>query len=105
MSFKVGNWESIPFWEDVWVGDSSFDVLVSNVYILVCPHNVGIVSMASSSSALTYWNFNFFRNHNEHEIVQLAHLLVLLDNIFFSSSVNDKRVCSQVFHLNLSLIK
>ncbi|GMP92437.1 hypothetical protein CsSME_00042662 [Camellia sinensis var. sinensis] len=78
-SLRVGNGVNIRFWEDVWLGDISFDRSFPLLYWLVRSSNVSIASVACSSMAPISWNFDFIRDLNDREAWEMASLLVVLE--------------------------
>ncbi|GMP81319.1 hypothetical protein CsSME_00036071 [Camellia sinensis var. sinensis] len=63
-----------------------FSYGISCLIELVRSRNVSIVSVACSSMAAIFWNFDFLRTLNDSEATELASLLVLLDGVFLSYS-------------------
>ncbi|XP_028093546.1 uncharacterized protein LOC114293627 [Camellia sinensis] len=67
LSVRVGSGELVRFWEDVWMGQSSFAVDFPHLYKVARSHNSSIASMACSLLAPISWNFDFSRNLNDME--------------------------------------
>jgi len=91
---RVGNGELAKFWEDVWVGTSSFAVSFPYLYRISQSHNCSITSMACLSLAPISWNFNFPRNLNDREVGELIGLLSRLEHVSLVLSLEDKWVCA-----------
>ena len=90
-SMKVGDGASIRFWEDVWVGDTSFDKALPLLYRLVQAQKVTIESVACSHVAPISRNINFLRNLSDRESLELTSLLTLVGG-FSLAAHPDKRV-------------
>ena len=90
----MGNGESVQLQEHVCAGDSSFHSLYPHLFRPGHPYNVSIASVVLSHSASISWNFDFYRNHHDREIVELATLVTTLDSFSLSPNVTEKPVCS-----------
>lgn len=67
LSIRVGNGESIWFWEDIWVGNSPFAKDFPGLYKVVNSHGFSITLLACSSLGPIAWNLSFTRNLTEKE--------------------------------------
>lgn len=92
ISLLVGKGDRVCFWEDHWRGNSPFYTLIPRLYRLSLSHNVSISTMASSDALSFGWDFNFIRNLNDRESLELASLLVLLEGFTMHSFIPDRRV-------------
>ena len=92
LSVRVGNGEVVRFWEDVWMGQSSFAADFPHLYRVARSHNSSIASMACSLLAPIAWNFDFSRNLYDRETSQLVSLLSRVDHFSLSPLLEDKRV-------------
>ena len=93
LSLRVGDGTRIRFWEDLWIGESSFLELFPRLYRVSSLHNAPISEFFTSQDNQLSWNFHFIRNLN----YRLASEVVLLLNIlapFRVLSIPDRRIWS-----------
>ena len=90
---EVGNDSRFNFWEDYWVGDSSFSLSFPRLYRLSVLHNAPIQNFYSVQSSIYSWDLHFFQNLNDRESSKLVALLGLFDTVLLSSSL-DRRLWS-----------
>ena len=74
------------------MGSSSFASDFQHLYRMARSHNCFAASMACSFFAPISWNFNFSRNLNDKEAVELASLLSRLDDFSLYPVIKDKWV-------------
>ncbi|KAM7480816.1 hypothetical protein LguiB_005399 [Lonicera macranthoides] len=107
---KVGMGNSIRFWEDIWVGDSSLASLFPRLYSISRNINSSIASVIRWHHHDFYsWDLEFRRNLHEREIGEFSELLGLIYHSKVSRTVRDSRYwvgeksgifsCKSFFHL------
>lgn len=92
LSIRMGNGASIWFWEDIWIGNSSFASDFPGHYRVANSHGSSIASLACSSFAPIAWNLSFARNLSDREAGDLASSLSRIDHLSLDSSLCDKLV-------------
>ena len=90
LSLQVGNGSRFNFWEDHWVGDSSFNLAFPHLYRLSSLHNSSIQNFYNMYESTYSWDFHFFINLNDRESSELMVLLGLLNFVHLSSSPNKR---------------
>ena len=65
----IGSGQKIRFWKDVWVGERMLIESFPRLYSLSLGHNCSIGSMVRFSSMQFSWDFRFFRNLNDTELL------------------------------------
>ena len=73
VSFKVCNGNKVRFWEDIWLGDNSLEVLFPSLFRLSNFKSQPSSEFFDQSSLLlgvsTSWNFQFSRNLLDRKIL------------------------------------
>ena len=78
---KVGMGNSIRFWEDIWVGDSTLASLYPRLYRISHNTNTLIASIICWNSLDSYlWDLEFRRNLNGREFGKFLDLLDLVSH-------------------------
>ncbi|XP_062109433.1 uncharacterized protein LOC133820653 [Humulus lupulus] len=94
--FKVGRGDRIRFWEDVWIGDSSFKQKYPNLFRVSEAKNFLIkdvvVGEEINSSEGLCLNFRFRRNLFDWEIPSLVELFNLIKFVDLPQILEDKRI-------------
>ncbi|KAM2348663.1 hypothetical protein ACFX1X_012268 [Malus domestica] len=90
-TFEVGNGERVRFWEDGWLTGGPLKEQFPRLFLLSRKHNQNISSFVEVSSNPLSWNFDFRRNLNEMEIVEVATLLQKLEEVRLSPLKMDIR--------------
>ena len=95
VSFKVGNGNRVRFWEDIWLGENSFQSLYPSLFristLKSCPISHFMDHSSPRSIAAINWNFHFSRNLLDREIIQVQDLLHNLEMHRWNTGVEDTR--------------
>ena len=95
LSFKVGNGNKVRFWEDIWLGKNSLEVLFPSLFRLSILKSRSILEFFDQSSlpfgVSTSWNFYFSCNLLDREIFLLQELLESLERKRLCTGVQDRR--------------
>ena len=96
VSFKVGNGNTVRFWEDNWLGTNTLKELFPSLFRLSTlksqPISAFLDAPRMQIEGFTSWNFHFRRNLMDREIEQLQELLHRMERLTLCSGVEDKRV-------------
>ncbi|KAF7126976.1 hypothetical protein RHSIM_Rhsim11G0018500 [Rhododendron simsii] len=79
ISLKVANGNSIRFWKDLWVGNTSLESLFPTLFNIICDKEEMPSEVLARKAVLLQWNFKFRRNMFDWEKETLTELYTLLD--------------------------